>query len=341
MMTLKAGIVGIGFIGSDHLRRLANVIAGVEVVAVCDIVPGKAQAALDKFGIEAKDYADYHDLIADPEVEVVVITASNEAHADIAVAALEADKYVFCEKPLALNADDCLRVMEAEQKTGKKMLQVGFMRRYDAGYVKLKEIVSNGEIGEPLMLHCRHYNASCVPEYKTAQAIYETLIHEIDVLHWLLDDDYEDVKVYFPRKSKFATSDNGNLKDPQVIVMQTSKGVNIVVEVFVNAKYGYDIHCDITGELGMAELPSPASVAVRKDAKYSTDILVDWKERFIEAYDVEFQDFFDRLNKGEAPAGPTSWDGYLAAITSDACVKSQESGKTEKVEGAKKPAFYN
>lgn len=338
-MSLKAGIVGIGFIGSDHLRRLANVISGVDVVAVCDIVPGRAQNALDEFNLKAKDYNDYHDLIADPEVEVVIITASNEVHADIAVAALEADKYVFCEKPLAISAEDCQRVMEAEQKTGKKMLQVGFMRRYDVDYKKMKQIIDEGEIGQPLMIHCRHYNASQPLTYKTPQAIYETLIHEIDVLHWLIDDDYKQVKVYFPRKTSKVTTEI--LRDPQVVVMETNKGVTIVVEVFVNCQYGYDIHCDITGETGMIELPMPASVALRKDAKYSTDIMVQWKERFEAAYDVEFQDYFDHINFGKDPVGPNAWDGYLAAITSDACVQSQESGDTIKVKGAVKPEFYN
>lgn len=193
-MTLKAGIVGIGMIGSDHLRRLANTVSGVEVVAVCDIVAGRAQAALDKYAIEAKDYNDYHDLINDKDVEVVIITASNEAHADVAVAALNANKYVFCEKPLAVTAADCQRVIEAEQKNGKRMVQIGFMRRYDKGYVQLKNIIDSGEIGQPLMVHGRHYNASTVPEYKTPQAIYETLIHEIDVMHWLLNEDYKPLR---------------------------------------------------------------------------------------------------------------------------------------------------
>ncbi len=340
-MALKAGIVGIGMIGSDHLRRLANTISGVEVVAVCDIVEGRAQAALKKFSLEAKDYKNYHDLIKDPAVEVVIITASNEAHADVAVAALAANKYVFCEKPLAMTAKDCQRVIEAERKTGKRMVQVGFMRRYDAGYMQLKKIIDSNEIGQPLMIHGRHYNAGTVEEYKTPQAIYETLIHEIDVLHWLLDDDYKTTKVYFPRQSSLVTSDKGKLKDPQVVVMETAKGINIVVEVFVNCQYGYDIHCDVTGELGMAELPTIASVAVRKNASYSTGILTDWKQRFIAAYDTEFQDFFDHLNEGLAPAGPNSWDGYIAAVTADACVKSQQTNATESITLSEKPAFYN
>ncbi|EAT3674838.1 inositol 2-dehydrogenase IolG1, partial [Salmonella enterica subsp. enterica serovar Typhimurium] len=154
--------------------------------------------------------------------------------------------------------------------------------------------------------------------------------------HWLLNEDYKTVKVYFPRQSSLVTT----LRDPQLVVMETTSGINIVVEVFVNCQYGYDIHCDVTGEKGMAELPTVASAAVRKAAKYSTDILVDWKQRFIDAYDIEFQDFFDRLNAGLPPAGPTSWDGYLAAVTADACVKSQETGNTEIVELPSKPDFY-
>ncbi|HHZ0875169.1 TPA: inositol 2-dehydrogenase IolG1, partial [Escherichia coli] len=111
--------------------------------------------------------------INDEDVEVVVITASNEVHADVAVAALNANKYVFCEKPLAVTADDCQRVIGAERKNGKRMVQVGFMRRYDKGYVQLKNIIDSGEIGQPLMVHGRHYNVSTVSDYKTPQAIYE------------------------------------------------------------------------------------------------------------------------------------------------------------------------
>ncbi|MCP0888107.1 Gfo/Idh/MocA family oxidoreductase, partial [Ligilactobacillus sp. WILCCON 0076] len=103
-MTTKVGVIGMGFIGADHLERLTKTIANVEVTAVCDIVPGKAQKVLDEQGLKAKDYADYHDVINDPNVEVIVCTASNEAHYEIVMAALKAGKFTFCEKPLALDA---------------------------------------------------------------------------------------------------------------------------------------------------------------------------------------------------------------------------------------------
>jgi myo-inositol 2-dehydrogenase/D-chiro-inositol 1-dehydrogenase len=122
--------------------------------------------------------------------------------------------------------------------------------------------------------------------------------------------------------------------------METKSGIVIQAEVFVNCKYGYDIQCEVIGEDGVAYLPEPASIVTRKGAKRSTDILVDWKDRFMDAYDIELQDFIDSIIKTGQPNGPTSWDGYIAAVTADACVKAQESGQKESVDLEEKPVFY-
>ena len=249
--TIKVGIIGIGAIGSDHLNRLANTIPNVEVVAVNDVVPGRAQAALDKFGIEAKDYADYHEVINDPEVEAVVITANNEAHFEIVMASLEAEKYTFCEKPLALAADECLKIMELEQSKGRRLLQVGFMRHYAPEYQQLKKIIDSGEIGLPLMADCHHFNQMQPANYDSSRNIVETAIHEMDIMHWLLNDTYKNVKVYLP-KATSAVQDP-SIHDPQVIVIETTTGINIVLRAFVRCQYGYDIKCDIIGEKGVAD----------------------------------------------------------------------------------------
>ena len=152
MSNTRVGIVGIGFIGSDHLHRLTKTIANVEVTAVCDIIPGKAQKELDRQGLKAADYHDYHDLINDSNVDVVVCTANNEAHHDIVMAALKAGKFTFCEKPLALDAKDCMDIIQEEEKHGKRMLQVGFMRHYAPEYVQMKKMIDEGKIGQPLMM---------------------------------------------------------------------------------------------------------------------------------------------------------------------------------------------
>ena len=177
-----------------------------------------------------------------------------------------------------------------------------------------------------------------VPEsYTTDMAITNTLIHELDVLRWLTDDDYKSVQVVFPRVT---SKSHARLKDPQVVLFETQKGVRIDVEIFVNCSYGYDIQCEVVGETGIAKLPEPSSVQMRKEAKLSNAILVDWKDRFIDAYDVELQAFINDVKAGEL-TGPSAWDGFAASVAADACLKAQNSGAIEPVEMPPRPTFYN
>jgi myo-inositol 2-dehydrogenase / D-chiro-inositol 1-dehydrogenase len=214
---------------------------------------------------------------------------------------------------------------------------VGFMRRYDAGYRMLKKAVET-ELGQPLMVHAAHRNPTVPEQYVTPMAIHDTLIHEIDVLRWLLDDDYVSAQVIFPRVTSHS---HAKLKDPQVVLLETAKGIRIDVEVFVNCRYGYDIQCQVVGEEGLANLPEPMSIVMRKDAKLQNAILTDWKDRFIDSYDVELQDFITAAAKGTA-SGPSSWDGYVAAISSDACVAAQEApGSIVPIALPARPALYN
>lgn len=336
-MTLKIGVIGTGAIGREHIKRITNKLSGGEIVAVTDVNQEAAKSVVEQFDLNAVVYQDDKALVADQNVEAVLVTSWGPAHEQSVLAAIEAGKYVFCEKPLATTAEGCMRIVEAEMKHGKRLVQVGFMRRYDSGYVQLKEAIDSNEIGEPLMIRCVHRNPDVPESYTTDMAIHDTLIHEIDVLHWLINDDYKSVQVAFPKKTSRAFA---HLKDPQIITLETKSGVIITAEVFVNCKYGYDIQCEVIGEEGVAYLPEFPSIVTRKDAKLSTNILVDWKQRFIDAYAVELQDFMDSIKKTGEPNGPTSWDGYIAAVTADACVKAQQTGEKELVTLAEKPAFY-
>ena len=129
---LKIGVIGCGAIGRDHIRRLTDLVPGAQVVACADYFKEAADKVAAQYGITA--YETGEALIAAPEVEAVVITSSDPSHAGYVLASLEAGKYVFCEKPLAQNAADCEKIIAAELAHGKRLLQVGFMRRYDRGY---------------------------------------------------------------------------------------------------------------------------------------------------------------------------------------------------------------
>lgn len=335
-MTLNIGVIGTGAIGRDHIRRCSKVLQGSRIVAVNDINRDSAAKVVSDLKLDAKVYDNGHDLVNAADVQAVLVTSWGPSHEEFVLAAIAAGKPVFCEKPLAVTAQGCKNIVEAEAKHGKRLVQVGFMRPYDEGYLALKKVIDDGDIGAPLMLHCAHRNQSVGENYTTDMAITNTLIHELDVLRWLLNDDYRSVQVRFPRSTSHT---HPRLRDPQIVSFETRKGTLIDVEVFVNCQYGYDIQCEVVGETGIARLPEPSAIQMRKSANLSTAILTDWKDRFIKAYDVELQAFINDVKAGQLQ-GPSAWDGYAASVAADACLQAQESSEPVAVTLPECPAFY-
>jgi myo-inositol 2-dehydrogenase / D-chiro-inositol 1-dehydrogenase len=334
-MSLNIGVIGVGMIGREHINRLANKLVGAKVLAVSDVNTKQAEAVAAELQ-GAKVYPTGEALIAAPEVQAVVVTSSGPTHETYVLAAVKAGKPVFCEKPLATTAEACLRIVDAEIASGRHLVQVGFQRRYDKGYRALRKAIDDGAIGAPLMVHCAHRNASVPEAYVSDMTIVDTFIHEIDVLRWLINDDYVSAQVLVPRNTKHT---HAKLDDPIMVLLATRSGIRIDGEVFVNCRYGYDIQCQVVGEEGVASLPEPESVILRRDAKLSTTIMQDWKLRFIDSYDVELQDWIDAAKVGNVN-GPNAWDGYFAAVTADACLEAKRSGSVTPIITRPRPAFY-
>lgn len=335
-MAIKLGIIGTGMIGEEHARRITRELTGATITAVTDVNQEQARGVVERLGLAAEVYPDGASLIASSEVDAVMVTSWGPTHEEYVLAAIKAGKPVFCEKPLATTAEGCRNIIDAEIEGGRRLVQVGFMRRYDSGYRLMKEAIDSDRLGEPLMIHAAHRNPEVPERYVTPMAIHDTLIHELDTFRWLLDDDYKSAQVVFPRKTRHAHS---QVADPQIVLLETVKGVRIDVEVFVNCRYGYDIQCDVVGEEGVARLPEPQSLQFRQAAQRSNEILIDWKKRFGDAFSVELQAFIDGAASGEL-GGPSSWDGYAAAVVGDVCVKAQESGAIESIEMPERPSFY-
>lgn len=338
MKTLRFGLVGTGWIGKFHMDRLANKISDAELVAVYDYKKELAEQAVKELNVEAKIYENDTELINADNVDAIVVATPGFAHKDTVLKAIRAGKYVFVEKPLATTVEDCLEIVEAEQQHGSKLVQVGFMRRYDKGYIQMKEAIDTDLIGEPLMIVAAHRNPAVDENYTTDMAINDTLIHEIDALHWLVGDDYESIQVTFPKKSSYALE---HLKDPQIITMTTKSGIVMTVQVSVNIQYGYDIQCEVVGEKGVVSLPEIPTIQYRTEEGLGQKFYHDFQERFGEAFDEEFINFVKSIQHDGKPAGPSAWDGYVATTTVEAGIKSQKTEKTEKTELQERPKFYN
>lgn len=331
---LKIGMIGCGAIGKEHMRRFQYLIPQSEVVACADYFVEAAKKASELYGV-AKVYETGEELIKAAEVEAVVITSSDDSHAKYVLEAVKLGKQVFCEKPLAITAADCEAIMAEEQKHNKKLVQVGFMRRYDPGYAEIKRVIDSGELGAPLMIHACHRNVAQGPGFKTEMGITNVAIHELDICRWLLGAEYKNAQVLKVKQS----SCSEGYDNPQIVLLETEDGGRIDVEVQVADGYGYDIQCQVVCEKGTLNLPDPMSVIKRAAATCSTRLLTDWADRFIEAYDIELADWVEKVINGE-PAGPSSWDGYAACVAADVLNRSRGTGSFLPVKMIEKPELY-
>src|SRR5215204_4934729 len=319
-MSLRIGVVGTGMMGQFHVQRLASSVLDAQVVAVSDVNVEGAKQVGERVG--ARVYSDGHELVGDDQVQAVLIASPGFTHEEFTLACLAADKPVLCEKPLAPTIDACLRVLEAEAAKPRRLIQVGFMRRYDDGFRSMKATVEAGKVGRPLLLHCRHRNADVPPGFTSEMMITDSVVHDIDVTRWLLGQEIVAATVYKARRSSKAPE---GLQDPQMVLLETAEGVLVDVESFVSCQFGYDIRYELVGETGTLSLGELAGVLVRQEGQYHGPIPADYRERFGGAYQSELQEWVDGVLQGRV-VGPSAWDGYATTAVAEAAVESQTRG---------------
>ncbi|MET9409829.1 Gfo/Idh/MocA family oxidoreductase [Streptomyces sp. NPDC002935] len=332
---LGVAVLGAGHMGADHIRRIDQVVSGARVAAVADPDTdraGKAVAGIDGVSVHAETEA----ALDAPGVRAVLIASPGPAHEEALLAAFARGLPVLCEKPLVPESGGALRVMEAEVRLGRRLAQVGFMRRYDAEYQRLKALLDSGRLGRPLMLHCTHRNVASPPGFTSAMLVNSSVSHEIDAARWLLGQELTAVTVLRPEPSTNAPE---GLIDPQFVLFETAGGALVDVEVFVNSGFGYQVACEAVCESGSARIGDGHSMVVTTAGGTHEEVAQDYLVRFADAYDREVQAWADATRAGRV-TGPGVWDGYAASAVAEAGVRALESGGRVTVELAPRPDLY-
>jgi myo-inositol 2-dehydrogenase / D-chiro-inositol 1-dehydrogenase len=324
---LRVAVLGVGVMGADHVARLNTRISGARVSVVNDYVTEKAeQIAAAIPGCRA--IVDPLDAIADPDVDAVVLATPGPTHEKQLLACLEHRKPVLCEKPLTTDVATSLEVVKREAELGERLIQVGFMRRFDHEYAGLKALLDGGELGRPLVLHCAHRNPAVPPTFDSAMVVRDSLVHEVDVTRFLFDEEITSIQIVKPTANPAAPE---GLADPQIAIMRTASGKHVDVELFVTTGVAYEVRTEVVAEKGSAMIGLDVGL-VRKSAPgtWGGRITPGFRERFGQAYDTEFQRWVDAVRSGGATRnytdGPGAWDGYAAAAVCEAGVESLNSG---------------
>jgi myo-inositol 2-dehydrogenase / D-chiro-inositol 1-dehydrogenase len=332
---LRVGVIGTGIMGADHVARLTNITAGASVSAIVEPDAGRAAAAAE-LAPGAKVFSRVEDALEADALDAVIIATPGRFHEPVLLPVLEAGLPILCEKPLTQDAASSLRIVEAEQRLGRQLIQVGFMRRFDPQYRQLRELIASGSAGELLMLRGVHRNPSVPEGYTQPMLINDSVVHEFDVVPWLAGANLTSVEVKYAKRNALGPA---NLREPILVLMELDNGVLVDVEMNVSVRFGYQVATEAVFQRGVARIGQPDGLQLWQDAEFRIGEHTTYTTRFKQAYDIEVQAWVDAAKRG-AIAGPSAWDGYKVAIACEAGVKALETSGPVAVEVPQTPAFY-
>jgi myo-inositol 2-dehydrogenase/D-chiro-inositol 1-dehydrogenase len=322
--------------GADHVRRLTEKVPGAVVSAVIDADPARAAAAARHAPASAV-FSSLGDALDVIRPDAVLIATPGHAHEEILHEALRLELPVLCEKPLTDEAVSARRVIEAEAAVGRRLIQVGFMRRFDPEYQYLRGVVESGRFGAPLLLHAIHRapDVSALPNFTEQMLVTDSVVHEVDILRFLTGEEITAVTVVKPRPAGGSA-----LSSPQLVLLETAGGTVADVEINVTAGYGYEVAGELVLESAAFEHGRELGLVRRHAGVAGREVPADFRDRFAVAYERELSAWADSVRTGR-PAGPSAWDGYSAQVVCEAAVQAQrQPGTRVPVAAGARPALY-
>jgi myo-inositol 2-dehydrogenase/D-chiro-inositol 1-dehydrogenase len=328
------GVIGAGRIGKLHTANLAYRVPDANPLMIADIYLDVAKEVAATFGIpEAVE--DYHAILADPRIDAVAICSSTDTHAPIIAEAAEAGKHIFCEKPIAHDLAKIDHALEAVERAGVK-LQVGFNRRFDANYARVRRAVATKEIGVPHLLHIISRDPSPPPlaYIKVSGGIFlDMTIHDFDMARYLIGSEVREVYTAGGVMVDPAIGEAGDL-DTAVITLIFDNGVIGTIDNSRQAVYGYDQRVEVLGSQGAIRTGNNypnAAVVSSTDSVYRDLPLNFFIERYTESYVIEMAAFVDAV-LNDTPPPVTGVDGRIPVVMGLAARKSYDEHRPVRLE---------
>ncbi len=327
--TIHLGLIGAGRIGKLHAEHLAHRVPGASLVGVADVVEAAAQECASRLGI-ALATADHRRLLEDDGVEAVVICSSTDTHAQLIEEAAAAGKHIFCEKPIDFDLARIDHALSAVQKAGVK-LQIGFNRRFDPSFRRVRDMVAAGKVGSPHILRITSRDPAPPPisYVRVSGGIFlDMTIHDFDMARYLIGDEVEQVYAVGNVLIDPAIGESGDV-DTAVITLQFAHGAIGTIDNSRQAVYGYDQRVEVFGSAGMAAAENDtADRAAYSNAEgvHSALPLYFFIERYTEAYIAEMNAFVECI-QNDTPPLVTGLDGRAAAVIGHAAKKSLQEGR--------------
>lgn len=330
---LQIGLIGAGRIAQAHAATVAYRISNAQLAAVTDPIAAAAQSIAAKFSIPTIA-PNYQAILADPKIDAILICTPTDTHAEIMKAAARAGKQIFCEKPVALTlaaTDDALKVVN---ESGVK-LQLGFNRRFDANYARVRKAITNGEIGTPRILHIISRDPAPPPisYVKTSGGIFlDMTIHDWDMARFLSGSEVDEVYVQGGVMVDPAIGEAGDI-DTHVTLLRFANGMIGTIDNCRQAVYGYDQRVEVLGSKGAFQTENnyPNSGVLSGANAIQRDLPLNFfMERYMDAYAAEIAAFVDAV-VNDKPTPVNGNDGRMALLVGLAALKSYQEGRPVKV----------
>ena len=330
---LNIGLIGVGRIGKLHAEHLAYRIPAANLVLIADVNETAARDCAARLGVPEAT-GDYQQIFARKDIEAVVICAPTNLHAQLIEEAAAAGKQIFCEKPIDLNLARVDQAIAAAKAAGVK-LQLGFNRRFDPNFFRIRQAIVNGEIGEPQLLHIISRDPGPPPiEYvKVSGGIFmDMTIHDFDMARYLIGAEVEEVYAAAGVTVDPAIGAAGDV-DTAMITLKYANGVIATIDNCRQAVYGYDQRVEVLGKKGSVRVDNnyPNSAVISGAEHVSRDLPLNFfMERYVESFLVEMRLFIAAVLE-DKPTPVTGEDARAAMLLALAARKSCEANRPVRI----------